>query len=430
MEFNITLVPDDRETNGTLCPACIQITSLINGPNNVERATLQIQLIEEAPDGPIPPEFSCSHHAGMTAAKMIETWTSQHIRNLHYAHGPANNETQRTRITENLVFADLKDRDFSGQNLEFKQMDGADLSGANLSRANLSSARMNGVNLTGANLSGTNLKGASLRDADFKSANITGVDLRWANLTGAKLAGAGLKDINLFGANLSRANLRDADLENATLCQAKLERTDLHGANLSGADLTKANLRWADLKNANMDGTKLSGADLTGAELSDKEEKTEERTDTSEAAQTSEDPEGKSEENEKCETAPFTIDIKLTDIDRVTQIMRDNQIDFDPVESMVCNHPYMFVEVIFTGQSARETVEQVNKWLEKAQRPERIRLEFEDMSPVTRRDFLELINLHASWKVNWHDQQTTLTEMDEARWEGFTDKHLQELEQG
>ena len=415
MEFNITLVPDDRETNGTLCPACIQITSLINGPNNVERATLQIQLIEEAPDGPIPPEFSCSHHAGMTAAKMIETWTSQHIRNLHYAHGPANNETQRTRITENLVFADLKDRDFSGQNLEFKQMDGADLSGANLSGANLSSARMNGVNLTGANLSGTNLKGASLRDADFKSANITGVDLRWANLTGAKLAGAGLKDINLFGANLSRANLRDADLENATLCQAKLERTDLHGANLSGADLTKANLRWADLKNANMDGTKLSGADLTGTEFSD----TEKNPDTL-------NPTGNQSENE--ETADFVVKIKLRELERIGEVLRDQDIPFDPVESMICNQPDMYAVAVFDGESAAGTVGPINEWLEQQGRPERIPSEFRELPIQARRDFLTLINLHASWDINW-DEEPTLTEMDQETWDRFAARHLEGINQ-
>ena len=425
MEFNITLVPDDRETGRIPCPACTDIASLIIDPTDIERVTLQIQIMEEAPDGPIPPALSCNHHAGSTAARMIETWTSQHVRNIHLINADAsdpnnpddpnnaNGETRHTKITENLVFADLKGRDFSGQNLEFQQMDGADLSGANLSGANLSSARMNGVNLTGANLSGANLKGASLRDAQFRNADLTGVKLAWTEMTGAKLSGADLTGIDMFGANLSRADLSHASLENATLCQAKLERADLSGANLSGTNLLNANLKWANLKNANMKGTKLSGAEMTGTQFSD------------EVAQTRESLQG----NQNCETAAFTVDIKLTELNTISKAMRDNQIDFDPVKSMVCNHPYMFVELVFTGESAGETVDHVNQWLEKAGRPERIRLEFGEMPPATRRDFLELINMHSSWNTDWNTGQKILAGVNEESWEKFTASHLEGIDQ-
>ena len=222
MEFNITLVPDDNESERTTCSTCTWTASLVQYFTDVQRARLQIRLVEEGPERPIQSELSCMNHAGDVAAKMIQEWTNQHIRRLQDNQGPNRKEDKDT-------------------------------------------------------------------------------------------------------------------------------------------------------------------------------------------------------------AAPFLIEVKPGDLDRVEESLRRQDIRFDKVGSMVCNDPGMYAQIIFTGESAPEAIGPVNKWLEEQNRPERIRIEFEEMDPLARRDFLKLINLHSCWNADWSTGgERKLAGIDQESWERFAASHIQE----
>ncbi|KQJ96844.1 hypothetical protein BRADI_3g27370v3, partial [Brachypodium distachyon] len=112
-------------------------------------------------------------------------------------------------------YANLRECEFVGANLDKSILD----------RANLQSANLQDACLTRCSFIETDLRSAHLQSANLTDANLTGANLEGANLKGAKLTGS-----NLQGANLQRAYLREVDLRETQLAGAKLG-----GANLLGA---------------------------------------------------------------------------------------------------------------------------------------------------------------------------------------------------
>ena len=74
--------------------------------------------------------------------------------------------------------------------------------------ADCSSPPKESVNWSGCNLQNRDLSGAKLREANLSGANLMEARLTWANLIGA----------NLIGANLAEANLSDATWIDGTKC--------------------------------------------------------------------------------------------------------------------------------------------------------------------------------------------------------------------
>lgn len=109
--------------------------------------------------------------------------------------------------------------------------------------------------------------GCDLRDVDFTNQDLRGSDFRKANLQGASLSGSDCRDVKFCGANLSEACLSgakflQADFSDAMCKGAALNDADCRGAifagtDLSAADFTFADLRQVDLSQAILDGTKL-----------------------------------------------------------------------------------------------------------------------------------------------------------------------------
>lgn len=93
-----------------------------------------------------------------------------------------------------------------------------------------------------------------LRDVDFSEENLTGTGLGEANLNKADLRRAALG-----GANLGGALLREADLRGAFLRWAMLSMADLTGAKLAGANLERTNMIEADLTNADLTCCRIYG---------------------------------------------------------------------------------------------------------------------------------------------------------------------------
>jgi hypothetical protein len=83
--------------------------------------------------------------------------------------------------------------------------------------------------------------------ADLREANLFGINLQDADLQRVDLGGANIRYANLRRANLLGANLRGAYLWDTDLTEAVLRETNLAGADLGEAILHQADLRLARL---------------------------------------------------------------------------------------------------------------------------------------------------------------------------------------
>ncbi|MCP4607027.1 MAG: hypothetical protein GY847_42025 [Proteobacteria bacterium] len=131
------------------------------------------------------------------------------------------------------------ERDFTGANLEGRQLPNAKLEGANLSNAklegaDLSNAKLVGVHFTGSNLANASMAGSSAKGAWFINADLKGVDLVMADLRDTtfwdtQLDGADLSTANLEGANLSYSHAEGVNLESACLYSANFDFCTVDG---------------------------------------------------------------------------------------------------------------------------------------------------------------------------------------------------------
>ncbi len=185
------------------------------------------------------------------------------------------------------AYGELREHDFSGQDLQGANFARAVLTKANFKGANLTGADFTEATLTWADFTGAKLNGATLKEVDAANATFSGTDLSGADLSAAELsranfAGSDLSKANLLRATLKEATLSGAKLREASLIEAKLDKTDLSQAdlggaslesakgertNLRGANLEAANLQFASLDKADLDEANLRGADLSLAKL-------------------------------------------------------------------------------------------------------------------------------------------------------------------
>jgi uncharacterized protein YjbI with pentapeptide repeats len=166
----------------------------------------------------------------------------------------------------NLVpFADLRNCDLSGRNMEGVDLSNADLSGANLDNASLFTSNLVAVTFDNASLRNTNLDdgyapGASFINADLRGANLYFAFIRDANLSGANFSSAWLTNFDVVGSILQNAVFTGTEL-----FDVDMQDTDLRGADLSFTTLWYVSLNNADLRNANLLGAELRvGTNLSG----------------------------------------------------------------------------------------------------------------------------------------------------------------------
>jgi uncharacterized protein YjbI with pentapeptide repeats len=96
---------------------------------------------------------------------------------------------------------------------------------------------------TGQNLVGGVFVSAEMRGVNFSEANMTNAILTMGVLLKANLTG-----VNLTGALIDRVTLDEANLTNAILTEATMTRTRLYGATITGADFTDAIIDRAQVK--------------------------------------------------------------------------------------------------------------------------------------------------------------------------------------
>ena len=166
----------------------------------------------------------------------------------------------------NLVpFADLRNCDLSGRNMEGVDLSNADLTGANLDNANLHTSTLVAATFDNASLQNTNLDdayapGASFINADLRGANLYFAFIRDADLSGANFSSAYLNTFDVVGSNLQNAVFTGSEL-----FDVDMQDTDLRGADLSFTTLWYVALNNADLRNANLLGAERKvGTSLDG----------------------------------------------------------------------------------------------------------------------------------------------------------------------
>ena len=182
--------------------------------------------------------------------------------------------------SQNLRFADFRERDLTGAGFVFSWLQDASFHLANLTNTSFRRATLRDADFSDAVIAGAAFNTPGLTQeqlystASYKNKELTGLnytgdlvgwDLREQGLNRANLSTADLTDSNLSGANLTDALLTSATLANARLESADLSRASLSRSNLNSADLTAANLTSASFESAQMTSVNLVRSDLTNA---------------------------------------------------------------------------------------------------------------------------------------------------------------------
>jgi uncharacterized protein YjbI with pentapeptide repeats len=199
-------------------------------------------------------------------------------------------------------YANLIDRDFTGQDLSGLDLSGAKLDGAVLTRARLVGTKLRGASLRGAVLYRAEAEGADFSEVDFTRANCARLRARSANFSSATLELAFFEDAELeeacfegtqadwsafARANLARVKGRglkfyrtdfeESDLTNADFSNGSVRACVFSRCKATGLDLTKTEVRAISAQEANFGGAKfvrahgermnLINAELDGADF-------------------------------------------------------------------------------------------------------------------------------------------------------------------
>ncbi len=192
---------------------------------------------------------------------------------------------QRNGSAEGVLRANVTGADMTNAQMVYWDLRNRDFSGADLSHANLTGADLRGANFTGAKLDYANMKDTDLRGTTFTNANITYATLVAANLTGNAISDANFTDADFSGANISGVTFTDTNLTGANFTGQDLTGFDLSTDNIQamgvkngifsnmilGANpqLHVMDLEGATVANNDFSGGNLSGIYLTGANFSD-----------------------------------------------------------------------------------------------------------------------------------------------------------------
>jgi hypothetical protein len=138
------------------------------------------------------------------------------------------------------IYANLKNINFSGSDIQQSKLKGVQLQNSLFTKANLQYVFLAGANLQKAVLSYANLRGAMLSGADLQEASCGQADFREAFLWEADFKGANLGASQLQGANLTQAKFKESSLV----------QTNFEFSILEGASFEKAVLDYAQLQDA------------------------------------------------------------------------------------------------------------------------------------------------------------------------------------
>lgn len=102
--------------------------------------------------------------------------------------------------------------------------------------------------LKGRDFSGQELQGSEFSNANLELTNFTDADVRGAVFSASTLTHANLHGADLSNAMLDQSNFTGADLSDSVLVETILLRSTFEGVNIAGADFTDAILDGAQVK--------------------------------------------------------------------------------------------------------------------------------------------------------------------------------------
>jgi len=156
--------------------------------------------------------------------------------------------------------------EFDGQDLRERDFSGQDLRGATFLRADLRQANFSGADLRGADFGKSQLESANFSGARAQGVSFAGAVGRKVNFQGAELEGAQFPKADLSGSDFGTAVLTLAQFGEATLVGAKFAK-----AELSMAVFNEGNLNATAFRGAKLDMTTFTKASLAGADFSEAE---------------------------------------------------------------------------------------------------------------------------------------------------------------
>ena len=121
------------------------------------------------------------------------------------------------------------------------------------------------------------------------------------------------------------------------------------------------------------------------------------------------------------EKATFLIELDLDMLEETAGLLKQMDIEFDTVGSMICLPQNMIGEITFTGADMGETLTEANNYLSENGDSHRLLEEFSQLTPATRRDIMELLTLC----THWHDgyNRRILDDIEPDAWESFKELH-------
>ena len=118
--------------------------------------------------------------------------------------------------------------------------------------------------------------------------------------------------------------------------------------------------------------------------------------------------------------ARFYIDVPTGQVDLLEQTLLSIGIQFCPFDNMVHLPRENLLDSIFTGKEGQYAIDKVNEKLEELDRPERINLEFHQMTTETRWDLLAFVTMEIDWESEY---QPEIQSLDPGRVTQFLSEH-------
>ena len=105
------------------------------------------------------------------------------------------------------------------------------------------------------------------------------------------------------------------------------------------------------------------------------------------------------------EKARFHIEVPLEDLELARVTLKQIGIDFNPLDDMLHLPQDNLLYSVFTGTNGQYAVDKINEHLQQDDSTQaRVNQDFNNMSPETRRDLLELATLHIEWTSDYNPQ--------------------------
>ena len=166
-------------------------------------------------------------------------------------------------VDKNYVNKNLRNMDFSGQDLSF-----ANFYGANLEGARFHNTRLIGANLSDANLTNVRFKNSDLSNAVFRDTKIKDATFVKSSLSNSLFTGVVLDNVNFDRSGLNNVLVIDSEFVNVNFRDSQLNGAKIYygrfaDANFSSNTLVKnASFNKTDFKNVNFSDSRLNDSVL------------------------------------------------------------------------------------------------------------------------------------------------------------------------